>query len=70
MTDKYISVWYDSTSECAGWIVDICDENENSATIMAFVSDREAGHDGAEAEAREFAARYSHKTGVPIRQEA
>lgn len=30
--DTYISVWFDDTSDEPGWIVDRCDEDDNSHT--------------------------------------
>lgn len=58
MADTYISVWFDSTSDEHGWIVDRCDDNDNSETVRVFTT---------ETAARRFAAEYSKKTGLPVR---
>lgn len=58
MSDKYISVWYDETSAEHGWIVDCCDSDGASMTVKVFET---------EAEARQFAADLSAKTGLPVR---
>lgn len=72
-TDKYISIWFDETSDEHGWIVDRCDEHGNSSTVKAYLveldeDDEDYADEYAEAEekAREFAAKYSAKTGLPI----
>lgn len=77
MADTYISVWYDDVSDEHGWIVDRCDEDDNSATVKCYLVECDEDPDTdeteseeyaeAEAEAREFAAKYSENTGLPIR---
>jgi len=73
-SDTYISVWFDSTSDEHGWIVDRCDEDDNSATVKIFAVDLDEDDEDyadecseAEEKARAFAKRYSEKTGLPIR---
>ena len=61
--DTYISVWFDDTSDEPGWIVDRCDEDDNSHTVKIY--DDECIE--AEEKARAFAKRYAEKTGLPIR---
>jgi hypothetical protein len=56
MSDRYHSVWQDEFSEL--WIVDRCDEHDNSNTVQAF----EKRHN-----AEAFAKELSAKTGLPIR---
>ena len=54
----YISVWYDETSDDEAWVVDQCDEDDNSETVRCF---------STESEAKEFAREHREKTGLPIR---
>lgn len=67
---SYISVWFDETSDDHGWIVDQCDDSDNSETVKCYLVESDEDDDeysDAEAKARAFAARYSEKTGLPIR---
>lgn len=72
--DTYISIWFDATSDEHGWIVDRCDAVGNSTTVKAYLVELDEDDDGyddeyaeAEEKARDFAAKYSEKTGVPIK---
>lgn len=59
--DTYISVWHDETSD--GWIVDRCDEHDNSTTVRVFPD----SDDDSEGEAYAFAHQYSRQTGLPVK---
>lgn len=72
--DSYISVWFDDASDEHGWIVDRCDEDDNSTTVKFYeveLDDDDEAYDDEysemEEKARAFAKRYSEKTGLPIR---
>jgi hypothetical protein len=72
--DSYISVWFDDTSDEHGWIVDRCDEDDNSTTVKFYEveldeddEDYDDEYSEAEEKARAFAKRYAEKTGLPIR---
>lgn len=74
MADTYISVWFDDVSDENGWIIDRCDENDNSETVKFYEVELDCDDEGyddeyseAEEKARKFAAKYSEKTGLPIR---
>lgn len=74
MADAYISVWFDETSDEHGWIVDRCDEDDNSETVKVYpvdLDDDDEDYDDEYSEAKEkakaFAEKYSAKTGLPIR---
>lgn len=74
MNDTYISVWFDATSDEHGWIVDRCDKNDNSHTVKCYTVECDEDDEGydeeyaeAEEKARAFAAKYSEKTGLPIK---
>jgi len=63
--DTYISVWHDETSDEHGWIVDRCDQNDNSETVKCYLDD---DYGDGEERARAFAECLSEKTGLPIRE--
>lgn len=72
--DTYISIWFDEASDEHGWIVDRCDAIDDSTTVKAYLVELDEDDDGyddeyaeAEEKAREFAAKYSEKTGLPIK---
>ena len=72
--DTYISVWFDDVSDDHGWIVDRCDDDNNSQTVRCYevTQDDDDVYDATEyseggKKALKFAKEYSAKTGLPIK---
>ena len=57
--DTYISVWFDSTSDEHGWIVDRCDEDDNSATMKCYLLESDVEGVAIDGRKAKIVARYT-----------